>query len=75
MKAPKTIIFLLLILITFQSNAQQKLDHAIWDQILLINVSEEGKVNYKGFMRDSAELYKYFTYLSDNAPLMALCIV
>ncbi|MDH7447952.1 DUF547 domain-containing protein [Aquimarina sp. 2201CG14-23] len=68
MKTPKIIISLVLLLISFQIKAQENLDHAVWDQILLINVSEDGKVDYKGFMRDSAKLYEYFTYLSDNPP-------
>lgn len=68
MKTPKIIILVLLVFISFQTKAQEKLDHALWDQILLINVSEDGKVDYKGFMRDSAQLYEYFTYLSDNPP-------
>ncbi|KAA1243896.1 DUF547 domain-containing protein [Aquimarina sp. RZ0] len=55
-------------MIAIQIKAQQPLSHAIWDQILLINVSDDGKVNYKGFMRDSSQLYEYFAYLSDNAP-------
>ncbi|WP_378178899.1 DUF547 domain-containing protein [Aquimarina sp. SS2-1] len=68
MKTPKIIVFILICFISFQTKAQQNLDHAIWDQILLINVSEDGKVDYKGFMRDSAQLYQYFAYLSDNPP-------
>ena len=68
MKTSKITILILLMLLAFQSKAQQKLDHAIWDQILLINVSDDGKVNYKGFMRDSSQLYGYFDYLSQNTP-------
>ncbi|MGY3793956.1 DUF547 domain-containing protein [Aquimarina sp. 433] len=68
MKTPKLFVFAIIAFISLQTKAQQKLDHAIWDQILLINVSDDGKVDYKGFMRDSAELYKYFNYLSDNPP-------
>lgn len=68
MKTPKLFVVAIITFISLQTKAQQKLDHGIWDQILLINVSEDGKVDYKGFMRDSAELYKYFNYLSDNPP-------
>jgi len=67
MKTPKILVFLLITFISIQTKAQN-LDHAIWDQILLINVSEDGKVDYKGFMRDSAQLYQYFEYLSGNYP-------
>ena len=68
MKTSKKRLLILLTFFTFTISAQQKLDHAIWDQILLINVSDDGKVNYKGFMRDSAQLYQYFDYLSENSP-------
>ncbi|WP_255452806.1 DUF547 domain-containing protein [Aquimarina sp. RZ0] len=67
MNVPK-LLLLLFTMIAIQIKAQQPLSHAIWDQILLINVSDDGKVNYKGFMRDSSQLYEYFAYLSDNAP-------
>ena len=48
--------------------AQNKFDHTIWDQALLLNVSSEGNVNYKGFMKDSSLLYEYFRELSYNSP-------
>jgi len=68
MNTPKIIIALTLIFFSFQTKAQETFDHSIWDQILLINVSTDGKVNYKGFMRDSSLLYEYFTLLSENSP-------
>lgn len=42
--------------------------HSVWDNLLKKNVSADGKVNYKGFIRDSVELNKYLKLLSDNAP-------
>ncbi len=68
MNTPKIIIVLIFVLFSFQIKAQQVFDHSIWDQLLLINVSIDGKVNYKGFMRDSSLLYKYFSLLSENKP-------
>ncbi|MFC5048197.1 DUF547 domain-containing protein [Aquimarina hainanensis] len=68
MKAPRAVIFVSLFLLTFQSKAQTKFDHSIWDQILLLNVTKDGKVNYGGFMKDSSQLYEYFTLLSQNPP-------
>ncbi len=65
---PLKVIATALVLFITQQQHAQNLDHAIWDQILLINVSDQGKVNYKGFMQDSAQLYRYFAYLSDNPP-------
>ncbi|TSE07817.1 MULTISPECIES: DUF547 domain-containing protein [Aquimarina] len=68
MKAPKFILALLTVIFINQTQAQNTFDHSIWDQALLLNVSEEGKVNYNGFMRDSSQLYQYFSQLSANPP-------
>ncbi|WP_109302469.1 DUF547 domain-containing protein [Aquimarina sp. AU474] len=68
MKALKTILTLLMVLFFNQTNAQNTFDHSVWDQALLLNVSEDGKVDYDGFMRDSSQLYTYFKQLSDNPP-------
>lgn len=38
------------------------------DQLLLLNVSNDGKVDYKGFIRDKFLFDKYFTSLSTNYP-------
>ena len=64
----KTYMFLLLLIISNLSIAQQKFDHDTWDQALLLNVSDDGNVNYSGFMRDSSLLYRYFQELSENTP-------
>ena len=58
----------LLLLTTTVVNAQEKFDHTSWDQALLLNVSDEGLVNYNRFMRDSSLLYSYFQELSVNKP-------
>lgn len=42
--------------------------HTSWDNLLKKNVSADGKVNYKAFIRDSVELNKYLKLLSDNPP-------
>ncbi|WP_405207539.1 DUF547 domain-containing protein [Aquimarina sp. LLG6339-5] len=66
--------YLLLVLITLSSfissiQAQKKhIDHMVWDQLLLLNVSNDGKVDYKGFIRDKFLFDKYFTSLSTNYP-------
>ncbi|WP_103865459.1 DUF547 domain-containing protein [Aquimarina sp. I32.4] len=67
MKTPLYIITLITLLYT-QVHSQTNFDHSTWDQALLLNVSEEGKVDYNGFMRDSSQLYKYFKQLSQNPP-------
>ncbi|WP_281986764.1 DUF547 domain-containing protein [Aquimarina aggregata] len=48
--------------------AQNNADHSVWDQLLILNVSEVGKVNYKGVMKDSSLFYEYFRSLSQNPP-------
>ncbi|MEW7290141.1 DUF547 domain-containing protein [Aquimarina sp. 2304DJ70-9] len=58
----------LLALFCFIGTAQNTLDHSVWDQILILNVSEDGKVNYEGVMKDSPLFYKYFRSLSANPP-------
>ncbi|MDY8134765.1 DUF547 domain-containing protein [Aquimarina sp. 2201CG5-10] len=68
MKAPKFIAILLILLSYSQTQAQNTFDHSTWDQALILNVTDDGKVNYNGFMRDSSQLYTYFTQLSDNPP-------
>lgn len=42
--------------------------HTSWDNLLKKNVTADGKVNYKAFIRDSVELNKYLKLLSDNPP-------
>ena len=49
-------------------SAQKQFDHSVWDQALLLNVSDDGFVNYEGFMKDSSLLYEYFKELSYNTP-------
>jgi hypothetical protein len=42
--------------------------HYIWDNLLQTHVGMDGKVNYKGFIRDSAQLNMYLNLLSQNHP-------
>ncbi|GAA4275594.1 DUF547 domain-containing protein [Aquimarina mytili] len=59
---------LLLTLFYIKSTAQGIVDHSVWDQILILNVSDDGEVNYEGVMKDSSLFYKYFRSLSENPP-------
>lgn len=43
-------------------------DHAAWNTLLQKNVSATGKVNYKGFKAQQAELDKYLSELAANPP-------
>ncbi len=63
-----TLQLLVVVLFCFKALAQDKADHSVWDQILILNVSEDGKVNYEGVMKDSPLFYQYFRSLSNNPP-------
>ncbi|MDY8134763.1 DUF547 domain-containing protein [Aquimarina sp. 2201CG5-10] len=60
--------YITLMLLCISGKAQNAPDHAILDQILVLNVSEDGKVDYEGIMKDSSLFYKYFMHLSENPP-------
>lgn len=67
----KILIFTTLTLFSFITNVQSQknhIDHMVWDQLLLLNVSNEGRVDYKGFIRDKFLFDKYFKSLSTNYP-------
>ncbi|MBI3518501.1 MAG: DUF547 domain-containing protein [Bacteroidetes bacterium] len=65
----KKLILLILFTASVCSSAQSKVpSHEIWNSLLKKNVSSNGKVNYKGFIADSALLSKYLKLLSDNVP-------
>ena len=42
--------------------------HTQWDELLKKYVSEEGNVNYKGFVADKTQLEQYLNLLSTNRP-------
>lgn len=42
--------------------------HALYDKLLKRHVTADGRVNYKGFVKDSAELNQYLRLLSANPP-------
>ena len=52
--------------ITFQES--EGLDHSAWTLLLQENVTEDGFVDYPGFMKRKAELEKYLNYLGKNEP-------
>jgi len=50
------------------SNIDTTPDHSTWDALLKKHVSNDGKVDYKGFKSDIATLDEYLSTLSTNAP-------
>lgn len=61
------ILFLGLLLLFFDQ-AHASVDHSPWTELLQRHVSEEGKVNYKGFQQDEKKLDVYLATLSANHP-------
>lgn len=64
----KLIVYFSLILTSLYSTAQTAPSHQTWDKLLKKYVNASGMVNYKGFLKDRAELNAYLKTLSDNAP-------
>lgn len=63
------LLVLLLFFLACESQAQTApLSHNQYTRLLKRNVTTEGKVNYRGFIKDSVAFNKYLKYLSDNPP-------
>ncbi len=43
-------------------------DHVVWDSLVQAHVSEDGWVDYKGFIEDSVRLNRYLNLLSQHHP-------
>ncbi len=46
----------------------QPIKHEAWTKLVKQHINEQGLVDYKGFIKDKAELQSYLDYLSANAP-------
>lgn len=65
----RRILLATLLVTSLQSWAQSgPPSHAIYDALLKKYVSPEGRVNYKGFIKDSVLLNQYLTLISKSAP-------
>ena len=66
----KSLLFILLLsLVADKSFSQSKApSHTLYNKLLQKNVTADGKVNYKSFMKDSVELNQYIKALSANPP-------
>ena len=51
-----------------KTSSSKPINHALFDSLLQRYVDNDGYVNYKGFLKDSVELKKYLTLLSNNYP-------
>ena len=54
--------------ITGQPSDSSPVDHDIWDELVSRHVKSNGRVDYKGFIRDSVKLNSYLDLLSGNHP-------
>ena len=50
------------------SSNSRPVSHAIWNELVSKYVTEEGKVDYKGFVKDSVRLNEYLSILSSAHP-------
>ena len=51
-----------------QQAKTKPVSHQLFDELLKRHVTDEGWVNYRGFMADSGQLTQYIELLSNNAP-------
>jgi len=49
-------------------STSQPIEHTIWNDLLQVYVSEQGNVNYKGFIQDSVKLNQYLSLIERNHP-------
>jgi hypothetical protein len=68
MKALPILTLSLTLFVFTTSFGQPKPSHEIYDRLLKKNVTADGKVNYKAFVKDTVELNTYLTLLSKNPP-------
>ncbi|MFB9057438.1 DUF547 domain-containing protein [Mariniflexile ostreae] len=54
--------------INFKKETQTVFNHDIWNELLKKHVSNDGHVNYKGFMADKQKLLNYIAALAGNTP-------
>lgn len=65
MKSLKTTFFILASFIFSSIHSQEIVDHTPWDHLLVLNVDDNGMVNYEGLTSDVIVFYTYFRYLQN----------
>ena len=68
MKFLKIYLSILISLLFYNTHSQEIVDHSAWDQILVLNVADNGLVDYDGVTSDVIVFYKYFRYLQNISP-------
>lgn len=68
MKSFNTLLFVILLFLSNNNYSQELADHSAWDQILILNVTKNGLVDYEGVTTDVVVFYQYFRYLQNVSP-------
>jgi Protein of unknown function, DUF547 len=68
MEIKYALLIFLLAAAVIPSRSQSKITHEAFDVLLKRHVSADGKVNYKGFIKDSVALNRYLNLLSKTSP-------
>ncbi|MEQ8625233.1 MAG: DUF547 domain-containing protein [Vicingaceae bacterium] len=61
-------VFLIILSIAFTRDNSPHIDHSSWNELLAVNVSDNGRVDYNGFKEASDKLKIYTNKLSKNPP-------
>lgn len=51
-----------------KDSESKPVSHQIWDQLLKKHVGDNGKINYKGFIKDTTKLNQYIELISSHYP-------
>lgn len=68
MKVLKIKFYILTLLLCNLSYSQEIVDHKEWDNMLLLNVTSNGMVDYEGVIADATMFYTYFRNLQTISP-------
>ena len=68
MKSLTINFFLVFTLLINHNYSQEIVNHAEWDNMLILNVTTDGMVDYEGVTADATMFYKYFRYLQTISP-------
>lgn len=67
-KTTKNVIVKTSLFDTKTDSIMTKLNHSAWNNLLKKHVTENGAINYKGFIKDTIQFSDYLSLLSENPP-------
>ncbi len=68
MKSLTIKFFIVFTLLVNVNHSQEIVNHTEWDNMLILNVTTNGMVDYEGVTADATMFYKYFRYLQNISP-------